>query len=254
MVAYVGREELPLQPLVFGGSHPLAEQAWAPRELLQGTVNVDGWGVVWYHGGRPVRLARPEPVWHDTDLPDVLASLRARTAVAALRNATPGLPVDAASVLPLRLDRWAFVLNGFVPDFRSRWMRTLRAALPERLYRRLRTMSDAETLFLLAVSRLEAGAGPGEALGWTVEHVLELVGPDGPETHLTALLTDGETVAVTRSSNRGEVNSLYWIRSGSLAPHGTLLASEALDHEEGWTPVPERRVAEFGPDGMRDGG
>lgn len=243
LVAYVGapvRGSL----LVYGGAHPLYEQAWAPRELLHGTVNADGWGVAWYDDGAPVRLARSEPVWHATGLERLLTTVRTPVAVAALRNATPGLSLGPSEVPPLVHGRWVFALNGFVPDFRRRHMRSLRSRLDDARYGALVGSSDTETLFLLAVQALDGGARPAEALRTVVETVLGEVGPDGPECQLTMILADDRTVAACRSGNRDVVNSLYRLDRGRLAPEGTLLASERLDDDAGWCALPPYEVVE----------
>jgi predicted glutamine amidotransferase len=99
-VAYIGEATDP-SPLVFGGDHSLYEQSWAPRELLSGSVNADGYGVVWYTDGEPRRLAEARPIWHDGELKQALASVRSTCVLGALRNATPGQPVDRAGLLPL---------------------------------------------------------------------------------------------------------------------------------------------------------
>jgi glutamine amidotransferase len=244
LTAYVG-DPLPLSTLVFGGTHSLHEQSWAPRELLSGRVNADGWGVGWYHDKGPGRLAAPEPVWHAQGLQRVLEGIHSPLGMAAVRNATSGLPVAPDSVPPLVLGRWTFILNGFVPGFRPRHMRSLRRFLPDHLYGLLEGVSDAETLFLLAVERLEGGASLGEALEHTVELTLREVEPDGEECQLTMVLADGDGLALVRASNRDRVNSLYRIDGGPLATGGTLVASERLDEAEGWTPVQERTVVEI---------
>jgi len=244
LTAYVG-EPLSLSTLVFGGSHPLYEQSWAPAELLTGTVNADGWGVAWYDEGRPVRLARSEPVWHASGLERILDAIRSPTALAAIRNTTTGLPQGEASVAPLVFERWTFVLNGFIPSFRARHMRALRGALPDHLYGSLVGVSDTETLFLLAVTEVERGASLGEALGHIARITLERVGETDDECQLTMLLSDGESLAAVRTSNRDRVNSLYRIDREGMAPGGTLVASERLDADEGWTPIPAREVVEL---------
>lgn len=248
LTAYIGNP-VPLSTLVFAGHHSLYGQAWAPREMIRGSVNADGWGVAWYPGGEagPSRLARPEPVWHAAGLRTVLDSISAPTAVAALRNATPGLPVGPDAVPPLVLERWSFVLNGFLPAFRTRHMRPLRRLLPDHLYGRLTGVSDTETLFLLAVDALERGASAAEALDRAARIALEEVDGAGEECQLTMLLADGEGLAVMRTSNRERVNSLYRLDGGGLAAAGTLVASEPLDDDEGWTELPTRRAVEIRP-------
>lgn len=233
--------------LVYGGTHPLLEQAWAPRELLQGTVNADGWGVAWYAGEGPARLASSRPVWQERDLEGVLASTTASLGVAALRNATPGLPVDEASVPPLTLDGWTFVLNGFVPDFRGRHARALRGTLPDELYARLAGASDAETLFLMAAAELRRGAGRAEALAEVAARALARVG-GGAECQLAMLLADADGLTVRLASNARRTNSLYVLEGAGLAEHGTLVASEPLDGDPAWRRVPDHTVLDVGRD------
>jgi predicted glutamine amidotransferase len=124
-------------------------------------------------------------------------------------------------------------------------MRALRAGLPDHLYGSLVGVSDTETLFLLAVAALERGASPSEALGHLARLALERVDEHADECQLTMLLSDDESLAVVRTSNRDRVNSLYRIDRGGLAPGGTLLASERLDDDDAWMPVPERVVVEI---------
>ncbi|MBW3535528.1 MAG: class II glutamine amidotransferase [Gemmatimonadetes bacterium] len=249
LTAWVG-EPRPLDVLVFGGTHPLLEQAWAPRELLEGSVNADGWGVTWWSEGRMARLASSRPVWQEPDLEGVLAATRAGVGVAALRNATPGLPVDEASVPPLALDGRAFVLNGSVPDFRERHARALRSELPDPLYGRLSGVSDAETLFLMVMDEVGRGSGRGEALDAVAERVLDRIG-DGGECQLAMLLADAEGLSVRLASNVERTNSLYVLEGSGLAGGGTLVASEALDGDPAWRRVGDHGRVDVGGDGVR---
>lgn len=248
LTAWVGAPRA-LDVLVYGGTHPLLEQAWAPRELLQGSVNADGWGVAWWTKGRQARLASLRPVWHEAGLQGVLAASEATVAVAALRNATPGLPVDEASVPPLALDGRAFVLNGFVPGFRERHARALRAPLPDELYARLAGASDAETLFLLATHALRRGASRAEALEEVAARVLARVG--GEECQLALLLAEADGLTVRLASNVERTNSLYVLERTGLAAGGTLVASEALDDDASWRRVPDHAGLEVDGRGAR---
>ena len=241
LVAYDGAP-VPLHTCLFGGDHPLYQQSWAPRELLSGSVNVDGYGLTWApteaSAAKPlVRLARVEPIWHDPDLPALLGSIRSHSILAALRNATPGLPVGLESVLPLRQEGRAFALNGYVPGFRNRHMRALRLALRDDWYGRLTGAGDAETLFFRVLQAMEDGAGPEEALLGVAEAV-EARLADGEVAPQTLVLQGPEGVTALHLCWNGTANSLYLGRQTPLAPHGTLLASEPLDGSA-WEPVPE---------------
>lgn len=234
-LAYLGPPVSPAR-LVFGGEHSLYEQSWAPRQLLSGSVNADGYGVVWYRALEPGRIAEARPIWHDEEeLRRTLSMLESGCVVAALRNVTAGISVDRSGLLPLVHDRWCFVLNGFVPDFRRSHMRALRARLPDDLYAELRGSSDSETLFLLAVAALREGAGLREALVRTVRVVTEQVGR--AEAQLNMLLCDGSSVAAVRSGTVLATNSLYVARRPPFAPDGVVVASEPPERGAAWSAV-----------------
>jgi len=242
LVAYHGTPQ-PLERIVFGGTHSLYRQSWAPQELLSGSVNVDGWGVSWWPPGteRPVRIARAEPIWFDPDLPRLLATLAAGRVLAALRNTTPGLPVDRSGLLPMNRDRWAFALNGYVPAFRARHMRGLRSHLSDGHYARLEGVSDAETLFHLVLTSLSRDPDPGRAL----LEVRDLVGKrlgSSETAPLTMVLSGPDGVTALHTTLNGAVNSLHLLERGGMAPDGVLLASERLDESEGWVRVPDHSI------------
>ncbi len=242
-VAYVG-DEMPARGLVFGGDHSLETQSFAPKELLQGSVNADGYGVAWYHEGRPTRIREVRPIWQDPDLEGVLSYVRSPCMIAVVRNATLGIPVDRAGLAPLMSERWTFALNGFVQGFRRTAMRRLRASLSDELYARIEGTSDTETLFMLAVAELRQDASVGEALARVADRVLSFAREVGLEAHLNMILADGQAMAATRTSISDATNSLYVSSRGPLSQGGVLIASEPLDAEGGWQRVPPHHLVE----------
>lgn len=246
LLAYVG-SPCPVAPLVFGGDHSLYEQSWQPRELLSGSVNADGYGVVWYSDGRPGRLAEARPIWYDEDLERTLKVIESGCVLAAVRNGTAGIPVDRSGLLPMVHKQWAFVLNGFVPDFRQSHMRALRSELPDDLYGTLAGSSDSETLFLLAVSRIRDGTSMIRALIETASRVKARVG--STEAQLNMVMSDGESVVAIRTGTALRTNSLYLAVHSSFAAGGAVLASEAPETGAAWTPVDEHSSVEILPDG-----
>jgi glutamine amidotransferase len=235
LTAYSG-EPLTAAALVFGGTHSLLEQSYVPRELLQGHVNADGYGVVWYRDATPVRAGNSQPIWQDSDLRTLLAGTSSSTILAALRNATPGIPMDGGN-LPLVHGRWSFILNGFVENFRESHMRALRSHLPDDLYGHLEGSSDSETLFLLAVAAVQAGASHLDALRSVRDMVLEAVQAKNHTAQLTMVLSDGDGIVGLHTSSEATTNSLYLARGNPLAPRGTLLASEPLNDHVSWERV-----------------
>ncbi len=211
-------------------------------------MNADGYGVVWYTDGRAARIAGSRPVWHNDDLENTLSVLESTCVFAALRNGTPGIPVDRSGLLPLVSDRWAFALNGFVPDFRRSHMRALRAGLSDELYAALEGSSDSETLFFLTLELLRSGASPVEALTATVDRVLARI-EEGVEAQLVMVLTDGRRLAAVRTGSVDATNSLYLSRRPAFAPGGVVLASEPTHPEATWDPVDGHGWIEVDADG-----
>jgi glutamine amidotransferase len=248
LVAYLGE---PISPawLVFGGEHSLYRQSRAPRELLSGSMNADGYGVVWYSGGGPRRLAATCPIWHDEQLESTLAGVSSPCVVAALRSeAEPGMPLDRAGLQPLTAGCWTFVFDGGIPAFRKAHMRALRQSLPDELYAELRGSSDSETLFLLALAAVKRGATPAEALESVARAVLARVGKGG-DAQLNMLLTNGESLTALRSSTVLLTNSLYVARHSPFAPGGTVIASERLGPGSAWEAVDGHHLLEITQDG-----
>ena len=95
MVGYVGEGETSLSSLVLEPEHSLVAQAYAPKEMLSGTVNVDGFGVGWYvqdgleHGGEPAVYRSSSAIWSDRSFAGIASKLRSRSVFAAVRDATP---------------------------------------------------------------------------------------------------------------------------------------------------------------------
>ena len=126
-------------------------------------------------------------------------------------------------------------------------MRDLRRTLPDELYAELRGVSDAETLFLMAVAAMRSGASMVEALEATVRAVRERVGEQ--EAQLNMVLTDGLHLAAVRASSVLVTNSLYFAKWPPFAPDGVVLASEAPDSGAVWEPVDGHSWIEIEPDG-----
>lgn len=239
LVAYAG-PSLPVRAPLFEGVHSLYRQSWEPRELRSGSVNADGWGAAWWTGSRrePLRIARAEPIWYDPEVESLLSGVRGEVIQATLRNATPGLPVDRAGLLPLVRDDWSFSLNGWIPEFRAKHMRALRAPLTDERYARLEGASDAETMFLRLLDALDAGSAPVPAMRALVAEIDGRVA-GAAESALTLVLASADGVYTLHTSAGGSIhNSLYLATRVPWAVGGSMLASEPLDPHVEWTAVP----------------
>ncbi len=241
-LAYLGP---PLRPeeLVLAPPHSLLVQSYAARELLRGSVCADGFGVGWYADDEPEPAAyrRESPIWVDADLPRVARAVRSRCVVASVRNGTPGVPGGPAAIQPMPLGGYLFAHNGAVAGFAG-LARSLREGLPDDLYAAARGAGDSEALFLLVLAAVRAAGGD---LAAGVRAALAEVAERAPGSGLNVVLTDGRTLVATRLAAGVPADSLYLLERPE---GGSVIASEALDPDPGWHPVPEGHLVVLGAD------
>jgi gamma-glutamyl hercynylcysteine S-oxide hydrolase len=245
MVGYLGGPPTPLSSVVLEGEHSLLVQSYAPREMMSGVVNADGFGVGWYvpEDEEPAVYRSNGSLWSDRSFGGIAPRIRARTIFAAVRNATPGLPVEESGVPPFSSGPFMFMHNGAIPNFRQTAMRPLRERLSDEAYSRLLGVSDSETIFagLLDLLRDDPADLVG-AVRETIRLVTEVCGGLGIEATLNLSVTDGTTMAFTRYSTDGPGTSLYVLEDTETFPGAVVVASERLDVDPGWRKVPDRHL------------
>jgi len=239
-LAYIG-PSVTLEDLILKPEHSLLRQASAPRYQTHGTCNADGFGAGWYDRDtriEPARYRTSRPLWADASFASFSALVRSPAVLAAVRAASPGMPVEETSTAPFTDGPWLFSHNGLVPGFAGETGRKLRRAASETRLQQVAGGTDSELLFALVLDRLDAGASPVDAL----VSVVALVEEEQPEARLNFLLTDGEHVAATACRN-----SLFVLddreRSGAV-----VVASEPYDDNARWDAVPDGSVVVFDDD------
>lgn len=227
-LAYVGRP-IALGVLLIDADHSLVRQARAPKHQLSGTENPDGYGVGWWDAAGVLHRYRTEtPIWEDTELGPLARRERTAALLAAVRLASPGLPVEASGNAPFTDGTWLFSLNGVVEAWHDGVGDALRAAITPHRAAPIEGLSDSEVCFALILDRLDAGAAPGEALRLVVGEIMAVT-----TGRLNFLLTDGRTVAATAWGN-----SLFT----RVATGAAVVTSEPLDDDPTWVRVPDRTL------------
>lgn len=210
-----------LAALVLEHPHGLLRQSYAPRRQLRGLLNADGWGVGFFADDRaePVRWRSARPLWADASFASVAPVLRSGAALAAVRSATEGMPMDESAAAPFTDGRWLLSHNGRVD----------RSVLPAR--------NDAESVCDSAVLAAHVFALGPERVAETVREVARL----DPAAFLNLLLTDGSRIiAVTWG------DPLSYL----VEPDGIVVASEPWDDDPRWVDVPDRHLLEATPAGV----
>src|SRR5215210_4749035 len=229
IVAYLGGPEATLSSVVLDPEHSLLVQSYAPKEMMSGVVNADGFGVGWYvpwSGDEPAVYRSDAPMWSDRSFASIAPKIRARAILAAVRSATPGLPVEESGSPPFASGPFMFAHNGAIEDFRRTAMRPLRDALSEESYAGLLGTADSETIFAGLLDRLRGNSRDlAEATMETILHVSGVCADLGVRATLNLAVTDGEGMAFTRYSPEGPGNSLYFIEDGEAFPGAVVVAS-----------------------------
>lgn len=273
-LAYVGRP-VPLSGLFYEAPHSLEHQSYAPKEMLEGHVNADGFGVAWYppkeegpvntdtgdrDGGSPrggvvgdpdeplvYRCARPawaDPVWNGLS-----RRLTGRVALMNVRNATDPATAGLGAIHPFTSGRWSFTHNGYLSGFREYFYRSFSSRLSDVRYRERNAASDTQTFFALLLDLVDAGKSGEDALmellGLVREAALEAEKP----SFLNFLFSDGKRVWATRSGTAPRNPTLYVGRDTKRFPGGTVVASEPLDEDDDWELVPQGSLVVVEPDG-----
>ena len=238
-LAYLGSGRT-LRDLLYAPEHSLETQAYRPRMSRSCVLNADGFGAGWYDAARlaPVRYRRAQPMWTDLSFADVADVVRTRCAVAAVRSATVGFPVDESCAQPFTDGTRLFSHNGAVKEFaevegKLRELAGDLAPLPA-----ARAPVDSALVFALAAGQWRAGAPLGEGLAFAVRTVTPLAGG-----RYNLLAADGERIAATTWKET------LFVR---VAPDGdgVVIASEPYDDDHGWKEVPDRSLVTAGPEGV----
>jgi len=115
MIAYLGETEIQLSSLVLEPEHSLLVQSYAPKEMMSGVVNADGFGTGWYApevDEEPAVYRSVAPIWADRSFASIAPKVRSSTVFAAVRSATLGLPVEESGVPPFASGPYLFAHNG----------------------------------------------------------------------------------------------------------------------------------------------
>ncbi|MEV0402674.1 ergothioneine biosynthesis protein EgtC [Actinoallomurus sp. NPDC050550] len=227
-LAYLGPPRT-LHELLYAPEFSLERQSYAPR--MNGTciLNADGFGAGWYDPARdrPVRYRRSQPMWTDVSFADVAEVVRSGCAVAAVRSATVGFPVDESCAQPFTDSERLFSHNGRIEGFagveaKLRELAGDLAPIPD-----ARAPVDSALIFALAAGRWRAGGTLAEGLA----HAVEVTAALAPGRY-NLLAADGRTLAATAWGDT------LFVRRGE----GAVIASEPYDDAPGWEEVPDRSL------------
>jgi glutamine amidotransferase len=234
-MAYVG-PPVTLESLVLTPEHSLLHQAYKPKHQRHGVVNADGFGCGWFSDSRaePAVYRRDKPIWSDRTFASIAGVISSGAILAAVRDATTGSAVEESSTAPFSESGWLFAHNGLFRGFDGPEGVGMRRMLSDKRTASVLGTSDSEVLFALVLDRMEQGAGPQEALRWCAQTCLAR-----STGAVNFLLMDGGSIHATACGD-----SLFCLEGGTTLPGGVVVASEPLNDDPAWKPVPELSAVE----------
>lgn len=240
LAAYLG-PSISLARFLLAPRHGLIQQSYAPREMRDGHVNADGYGIGWRADDRTLaRLAYSMPIWADHNLPALAPHIHAPLWVANVRSATAGLANHPANTQPFSADGLLFLHNGYLADFpaiRARMRRTL----SHDIECSIEGTTDSEYLFaLLRQILIAADFDVPEALRETARKLFDEFGVE--RGLLNVAVTDGERIHALRHAVGTQSPTLYFTTDDEEYPGAALIASEPLTEGAYWQAVPEHHI------------
>ena len=206
-LAYSGSPVL-VEDLLYKPANSLIVQSQHSR-MGATTVNGDGFGVGWYGPMETPGLYRStEPAWNDRNLRELSAHAKAARVFAHIRAST-GTAVQQTNCHPFRHDRWLWMHNGALADFRT-VKRDLAMAVDPELFPDIEGSTDSEMFFHLALTfglRDDPPAAVARAVG-LIEDVGRRHGVEFP-VQMTVATTDGDTTWAFRYSSEGRSRTLF---------------------------------------------
>jgi glutamine amidotransferase len=232
--------------------HGLGDQSRNAREMKDGSVAGDGWGVGWipaHDPNRPGMIKSLLPLWADENARTATHAICSNAIVGHIRFASPGIEVCFTNTPLFPLDEWLWTVNGELKP----WPGPLGLALRERLdpdhEAAVRGSTDAELLG--ALWRTERRRhGPADGLRAAFRVALDLARRHGGGLNANALLGGADGLIAARFASEGETHSLYTLADEPRWPGAVLIASEPLDDAPGWRAVPPSSLVVVDRDGL----
>jgi ergothioneine biosynthesis protein EgtC len=247
LLAYQGIPQS-LDRLIAKPEHSLIVQSYQPREMTAGVINADGFGIGWYDLDRsqptaPFIYKHTQPIWTDTNLPDLSRYVETGCMLSYVRAATPGQSVSMSNCQPFRDGKLLFIHNGFIDNFRGGLYKQIRDKLHHHIYQSIDGTTDSEHIFALFSNLLHTHPELSleVALQRTLQILRDLVETERTTISANIVISDGDRLIASRFAHRATVPSLYWIKDSIDYPDSVILASEPI-FADNWQTCPMQSI------------
>lgn len=251
LLGYLG-PTIQLDKILYKPEHSLVVQSYQPKEMNVATLNVDGFGIGWYHSQQsvfPYTYKNTIPIWHDINLPEISRYIQSPCILGYVRSATSGLTVDFSNCQPFNHENWLFFHNGFIKDFRNTLYLPIRKSLDDFAYQWIKGNTDSEHIFALLLQELALNPhfSMVQALNQVITKLTQWVEPLQTRLAVNVMMSNGKQLIASRYAKNAYFPSLYWLRDDPSFPDAVIIASEPL-FEGNWNEFPKNCLISVGSD------
>lgn len=240
LAAYLG-PNITLSEFLLEPEHSLVKQSWAPKEMLEGTINADGFGFTWLTENKErCTYKNVLPIWSDSNLNGLGPSLSSSLWLAYVRGATAGQGINEANTQPFTNDNLIFTHNGRLNPFDKKVKASLLDTLSNEIRTEINGDSDSIYLFALLQQHMLSESNLTDAI-LSMMQALKSICNEEVIALLNFIISDGEKLYACRHALNKSCPSLYY----SLNKNSVKVASEPLSDEANWIALPEHSVLVF---------
>lgn len=240
LAAYLGTE-INLHQFLQKPEHSLIKQSWAPKEMQEGTLNADGFGLAWLSKENiPCTYKNILPIWSDTNLEGLGYSLSSHLWLANVRSATPGQGISEANTQPFVKDNLIFTHNGCIKVFSKEIKTALLDILSSDIRAEINGDSDSLYLLALLLQQLKNGKSITEAVKALMIELKEICLSE-TKALVNLVISDSKYIYACRYAINAQCPSLYYC----IDNNGVRVASEPLTTDENWQSIHEHSLLVF---------
>ena len=241
LAAYLG-PQISLAKFLLEPSHSLYRQSWEPKEMKEAVLNADGFGFGWWgNSKRASTYTNSQPIWADSNLPDLGNALHSGLWLANVRSATLGQAVMQANNQPFNRVGLLYTHNGYIDGFNPYKRQFFHRILSAEIQSGIQGNTDSEYLFALLCQYLSSADNLLQCVQNMLATLEKIVQQE--TALLNMLISDGDELCIIRHAKHGECPSLYYSITEPDFPDAILVASEPLTSSASWLPIPEHSIS-----------
>ena len=245
LAAYLG-DEINLSRFLLEPEHSLVKQAWAPNEMIDGSLNADGYGLAWLNNDKTIcNYKNTLPIWSDSNLEGLGRSLNSQLWLGYVRGATPGQSISTSNTQPFIYENLIFTHNGCFKPFNNNLKVAILEKLSGNICAGINGDTDSVYLFALLRQQLQDQDSIFNAIIDMMSELDTLI-DSNVRALLNLVISDASSLYAIRHAINSDCPSLYYL----LNDNEVKIASEPLTSTDDWVSFNEHQLISFNTTGI----